>query len=225
MRVLIVEDDAELADILSRGLEGEGIETESAATYAEGRRRAVLGSYDVIMLDILLPGGSGLDLCRYIRERDVRTPVLMLTARDAVPDRVAGLESGADDYLTKPFDLRELLARIRALARRPPELAPEVFEVDDLTVDLRSRRVERADASIRLTAKEWDLLEFFVRNHDRVVDRAEITSYVWDENHDPFSNALEMLVARLRRKIDAEGAEPLIHTIRGAGYRFGASST
>ncbi len=222
MRVLIVEDDVELVAILTRGLREEGIETESATTYREGRMRALLGNYDVIVLDIMLPGGSGLDLCRAVREEEIRTPILMLTARDAIPDRVAGLESGADDYLTKPFDLRELLARIRALARRPPELAPELFELEDLTVDLRSRRVRRGGHDIRLTSKEWDLLELFVRNHDRVVDRSEITAYVWDENHDPFSNALEMLIARLRRKIDRDGDAPLIHTIRGAGYRFGA---
>lgn len=221
MRVLIVEDDVELLGILARGLGDEGMEVETAPSYPEGRMSAVLGNFDVIVLDIMLPGGSGLDLCRYLRDQGIRTPILMLTARDAVPDRVAGLEHGADDYLTKPFDFRELLARIRALARRPPELAPEVFELDDLRVDLRSRRVERAGASIRLTAKEWDLLELFIRNHDRVVDRAEITAYVWDANHDPFSNALEMLITRLRRKIDGEDLTPLIHTIRGTGYRLG----
>ncbi len=222
MRVLIVEDDVEMVSILTRGLEEEGVETESATTYRDGRMRAILGNYDVIVLDVMLPGGSGLELCRAVREEEIRTPILMLTARDAVPDRVAGLESGADDYLTKPFDLRELLARVRALARRPPQLAPELFELEDLTVDLRSRRVRRRGEDIRITSKEWDLLELFVRNHDRVVDRAEITAYVWDENHDPFSNALEMLIARLRKKIDGEGARPLIHTVRGAGYRFGA---
>lgn len=221
MRVLIVEDDVELLGILARGLGDEGMEVETAPSYPEGRMSAVLGNFDVIVLDIMLPGGSGLDLCRYLRDQGIRTPILMLTARDAVPDRVAGLEHGADDYLTKPFDFRELLARIRALARRPPELAPEVFELDDLRVDLRSRRVERAGASIRLTGKEWDLLELFIRNHDRVVDRAEITAYVWDANHDPFSNALEMLITRLRRKIDGEDLTPLIHTIRGTGYRLG----
>ncbi len=221
MRVLIIEDDTELLGILTRGLRDDGMEVETAASYGDGRMSAVLGNFDVIVLDIMLPGGSGLDLCRYLRDQEIRTPILMLTARDGVPDRVAGLEQGADDYLTKPFDFRELLARIRALARRPPELAPEVFELADLRVDLRSRRVERSGEAIRLTAKEWDLLEFFVRNHDRVVARGEITAYVWDANHDPFSNALEMLVTRLRRKIDPEGAKPLIHTIRGAGYRLG----
>ncbi len=221
MRILIVEDDPELVRILERGFADEGIDVEAAPTYREGRMRAVMGSWDVMVLDILLPGGSGMELCRYVRGRDIRTPILMLTARDAVPDRVEGLESGADDYLTKPFDFRELLARVRALARRPPELAPDTFELDALSVDLRSRRVKRGTRSIRLTAKEWDLLELFVRNVDRVVSRGEITSYVWDENHDPFSNALEMLIARLRKKIDAEGERPLIHTIRGAGYRFG----
>jgi len=221
MRVLLVEDDVEILRILAQGLREEGIETDEARTYREGQTRARLGNHDVIVLDIMLPGGSGVDLCRALRDEDVRTPILMLTALDSVPERVTGLESGADDYLAKPFDLRELFARIRALARRPPELAPETVDVEGLQVDLRSRRVSRDGRPLRLTNKEWELLEFFIRNHDRVVGRAEITAYVWDENHDPFSNALEMLIARLRRKVDPGDGAPLIHTVRGAGYRFG----
>jgi two-component system copper resistance phosphate regulon response regulator CusR len=145
----------------------------------------------------------------------------MLTARTAVEDRVAGLEGGADDYLAKPFDFRELLARVRALARRPTAWAEEMFALADLRVDLRSRRLERAGNAIELTAKEWVLLEFFIRHADKVVDRAAISAYVWDENHDPFSNVLEVLVGRLRRKLDDGFMPKLIHTLRGAGYRFG----
>jgi two-component system copper resistance phosphate regulon response regulator CusR len=145
----------------------------------------------------------------------------MLTAKDAVDDRVVGLEAGADDYLTKPFAFRELLARIRAVVRRPPALAPEVVHVADLEVDLGQRTVRRGKEPIRLTAKEFALLEFFVRHRGQVVDRAAITAHVWDENHDPFTNVLEVLVRRLRRKIDDDYDPKLIQTLRGAGYRFG----
>ncbi|MBX6365515.1 MAG: response regulator transcription factor, partial [Gemmatimonadetes bacterium] len=149
-------------------------------------------------------------------------PILMLTARDAIEDRVEGLGAGADDYLAKPFDFRELLARVRALARRPPGLVPEVYRGDGLEVDLARRRVWRGGRAIELTAREFALLECFVRHPGRVLDRATLTAHVWDDNHDPFSNALEVLVKRLRAKLD-DGFEPkLIHTLRGAGYRFGA---
>ncbi len=221
MHLLVIEDDTELLSILRRGFEDEGVVVTTATTFADGAWQAEEGAFDVIVLDIMLPGGSGLDLCRRIRDYGITTPVLMLTARAAVDDRVKGLEGGADDYLTKPFAFRELHARVRALARRPAALADDRFELEDLEVDLRSRRVTRAGRAIRLTAKEWDLLEFFVRHVDVVVDRASISAYVWDENHDPFSNVLEVLIGRLRRKID-DGFEPkLIHTVRGAGYRMG----
>jgi len=221
MHLLVIEDDSELLSIVRRGFEDEGVDVTTASTYRDGAWQAEEGEFDVIVLDIMLPGGSGLDLCRRIRERGVTTPVLMLTARAAVDDRVKGLEGGADDYLTKPFAFRELHARVRALARRPAALADDTFRLEDLEIDLRSRRVSRAGRSIRLTAKEWDLLEFFVRHADAVVDRASISAYVWDENHDPFSNVLEVLIGRLRRKIDDGFEHRLIHTVRGAGYRFG----
>ncbi len=222
MHLLVIEDDSELVSILRRGFEDEHVGVTAATSFGEGRLQAEVGAFDVIVLDVMLPGGSGFDLCRQLRERGVTTPVLMLTARAAVDDRVRGLEGGADDYLTKPFAFRELLARVRALARRPPALAEDAFELGDLCVDLRSRRVSRAGRPIRLTTKEWELLEFFVRHVDAVVDRASISAYVWDENHDPFSNVLEVLIGRLRRKIDDGFAERLIHTVRGAGYRFGS---
>src|SRR5213594_3050857 len=213
MRVLIVEDDPELAALLGDGLRAQRIDPTLAATFAEGRERATGATYDVIVLDVRLPGGTGFELCRGLRHAGVTTPVLMLTALDAVDDRVRGLESGADDYLSKPFALRELVARVQALARRRPALTPEV--------DLAARTVRRSGRPIDLTAKEFTLLELFVRHQGRVLDRATITAHVWDDNHDPFANVLEVLVRRLRRKID-DGFEPkLITTLRGAGYRFG----
>jgi len=222
MRVLIVEDDAGLAGILREGLAEHHVEATLASSFDEGRERALLGAWDAIVLDVMLPGGSGFDLCTQLRRRGTRTPILMLTARDTVDDRVLGLDAGADDYLTKPFAFRELLARIRALARRGPALTPETVKVADLEVDLGSRSVRRAGHPIQLTAKEFALLEFFVRHVDQVVDRAAITAHVWDENHDPFTNVIEVLIRRLRRKVDDAYEPKLIHTLRGAGYRFGA---
>ncbi len=221
MRLLIVEDDPELASILAEGFGDQRHEVVVAADVPAARERAALGTYDVMILDVMLPGGSGFDLCALIRSRGIATPILMLTARDAVDDRVRGLEAGADDYLTKPFAFRELLARVRALARRQPALAPQRVRVADLDVDLDTREVRRGHRAIPLTAKEFALLEFFTRHEGKVVDRAAIAAHVWDDNHDPFTNVLEVLVRRLRRKIDNEFEPKLIHTVRGAGYRFG----
>lgn len=221
MRVLVVEDDPELAVVLETGLAEHGFHVTREGGFSDGQSRAVLGAFDVIILDVMLPGGTGFDLCRALRQRGIATPVLMLTARDAVDDRVRGLDSGADDYLTKPFAFRELVARLHALARRRPTLLPEVATVADLTVDMRGHRVQRAGHEIELTAKEFALLEFLVQHRDQVVDRAAITAHVWDENHDPFTNVLEVLVRRLRRKIDEGFDVKLIHTLRGAGYRLG----
>ena len=221
MRVLLVEDDRSLADIIVAGMREQHLTVLIASTMREGRERAELGHYDVIVLDVMLPDGSGFDLCAWIRARGISTPILMLTACDAVDDRVRGLESGADDYLIKPFAFRELVARIHALARRKPVIAATEHHFADLHVDLASRAVARNGVAIRLTAKEFSLLEFFVMHAGVVVDRAAITAHVWDENHDPFTNVLEVLVRRLRRKIDDDFDPRLIHTIRGAGYRFG----
>lgn len=203
------------------GLVAAGVHVTLAGGYADGLRLATLNEYDACLLDIMLPDGSGVELCRRLRAEGRHTPVLFLTARDAVEDRVRGLDVGGDDYLTKPFALSELLARLRAVTRRSSALLPERVVIADLEVDLRSRALTRAGRVIELTNKEWDLLEYLVRHQGAVVDRGEITAYVWDDNHDPASNALEVLVRRLRAKID-DGFEPrLIHTLRGAGYRFG----
>ena len=222
MRVLVVEDDAELAGLLRDGLRDQRIDPTLATSFADGRERAIAGNYDVVILDVRLPGGTGFDLCGELRRKGVATPVLMLTALDAVDDRVRGLEVGADDYLTKPFAFDELVARLKALARRRPlPLAPAVRRVADLEVDFAARQVRRAGRPIALTAKEFALLELFARHHGQVIDRATITAHVWDDNHDPFANVLDVLVRRLRGKID-DGFEPkLITTVRGAGYRLG----
>ncbi|HET9066549.1 MAG TPA: response regulator transcription factor [Gemmatimonadales bacterium] len=221
MRVLIVEDDLALVTLLRDGFREHGFQVVTAGTLAEGRSRALLGQFTVIVLDVLLPGGNGIDLCRTLRERGVIAPILMLTALDAVEDRVRGLEAGADDYLAKPFAFRELMARVHALSRRPPALAQARLQVLDLEIDFAERRVRRAGRAITLTAREFDLLAFFARHLGRVVTRREITADIWDENHDPMSNALEVLVRRLRAKIDDGFEPPLVGTLRGAGYRFG----
>ena len=221
MRILLVDDDAELSSVIMDGLREHGVEASCAGNYSEGASRAVLGTFDVIVLDVMLPGGNGFDLCRHIRSRGVATPILMLTARDKVDDRVSGLDVGADDYLTKPFAFREFVARVKALSRRRSALIPREVTVADLTVDLQSRRVTRGGKSIELTSKEFALLEFLALHPEQVLGRAAISAHVWDENHDPFTNVLEVLVKRLRRKIDDEFEQKLVHTIRGAGYRLG----
>lgn len=220
MRVLLVEDDAELAKILTEGFRELNIDLNVSATFDDGLRRAMLGQYAVIVLDVMLPGGDGFELCRKLRGKGNTTPIIMLTARGGLEDRVQGLESGADDYLAKPFAFKELVARVRALARRQPAIKQEKKVIADFEMDFRSRQVKRGGQPVVLTAKEWELLELLVENEGTIVTRPQITERVWDENHDPFTNVLEVLVRRLRRKID-EGHEPkLIHTIRGAGYKF-----
>jgi two-component system copper resistance phosphate regulon response regulator CusR len=221
MRILLIEDDARLQKVLQEGFRDNGDEVVVAGTFRAGLDQALIASWAVIVLDITLPDGSGIELCARLRAAGVDTPLLMLTARDTLDDKVTGLEAGADDYLVKPFAFRELRARVEALARRRPALAPETVRVADLDVDLRTRDVRRAGRPIELTAKEFALLDVFLRNRGAVVDRATITAHVWDANHDPFTNALEVLVRRLRAKIDDDFEPKLIHTVRGAGYRFG----
>lgn len=219
--LLLVEDDRELASVLRDGMAERDVRVTVASRASEGRSVVRADPPDVIVLDVMLPGTSGFELCRELRQDGVETPILMLTARDGVDDRVEGLESGADDYLVKPFAFRELMARVRALIRRREGRTTDVVQIADLVVDLGAHQARRAGRSIELTAKEFALLECLVRHPNRVVDRATITAFVWDENHDPFTNVLEVLVRRLRRKIDDPFEPKLIRTLRGAGYRLG----
>jgi two-component system copper resistance phosphate regulon response regulator CusR len=221
MRLLVVEDDGRLAELLARALREQRYAVDLAGDAGDAALLAAVNPYDAVVLDVGLPGGSGLDVCRDLRYRGSRVPVLMLTARDAVRDRVAGLDSGADDYLVKPFELEELYARLRALLRRQPALLPAVLTLGDLVVDTRRQRASRHGRDLGLTAKEYALLEYLARHTGRVVGRAELTEHVWDDNHDPASNALEVCINRLRRKLDPDGCPPLIHTRRGAGYMLG----
>ncbi|MDB4948744.1 MAG: transcriptional regulator [Gemmatimonadetes bacterium] len=217
MRLLIAEDDAHLRNMLTRGLCEQAYAVDAVADGDAAARAAFVNEYDAIILDVMLPRRDGFEVCRAIRARGLRVPVLMLTARDAVADRIAGLDAGGDDYLVKPFDFGELLARLRALLRRAPELLPSEIKVADLSVDTRGQTVRRCGRVLRLTPKEYTLLEYLARNAGRVVSRADLCAHVWDDNHDPLSNAIEVNVNRLRGKVDAVG-KPLIHTRRGAGY-------
>ncbi len=219
MRLLVVEDDPRLANLIARGLREQTYAVDVVGTGKEAIVQAAVNSYDAIILDVMLPGGmDGFGVLREVRSRGMRTPVMMLTARDAVTDRITGLDSGADDYLTKPFDFGELLARLRALLRRPETLQPAIFTIGDLQIDLHAHAVSRAGVNITLTAKEYALLELLARHARTVVSRAQIVAHVWDDNHDPFTNAVEVYVNRLRGKIDKAPWTPLLHTRRGAGY-------
>ena len=211
-----------MADIIVAGMREQHLAVLVAGSVREGRDRALLATHDVIVLDVMLPGGSGFDLCEQLRERGVDTPILMLTARDGVDDRVRGLDAGADDYLTKPFAFKELAARVRALVRRPAAVASERVQVADLTVDLTTRAGAAGGAGESSSPPRSSRSSRCSSGHaGHVLDRAAITAHVWDENHDPFTNVLEVLVRRLRRKIDDDFEPKLIHTLRGAGYRFG----
>ena len=218
MRVLVVEDDRKMVRILRQGLSEEGWAVEAAGDGEEALQTATIHPFDCIVLDVNLPGPDGFEVCRELRRRDVWSPVLMLSARDAVPDRVAGLQSGADDYLVKPFAFDELLARVRALARRRGGERPVTLEVADLTLDPATRKVTRAGREIELTAREFALLEFLMRHAGEVVSRTRILEHVWDVNYAGLSNVVDVYVGYLRAKVDRPFDTNLIHTVRGAGY-------
>jgi two-component system copper resistance phosphate regulon response regulator CusR len=220
LRVLIVEDDRSLAEFTARGLRENGCAVDVAFDGVEGAHLAVTEAYDVVILDILLPGKSGLEVLREIRGKGANVPVICVTARDRVQDRVAGLDLGADDYLVKPFQFSELLARLRALQRRSPRMAPVELRVADLVLDPAARTISRAGQQIELTQKEFSLLEYLVRRVGDVVTRTAIIENVWDMNYDSLTNVVDVFINRLRVKIDKPFGKPLIHTVRGAGYRI-----
>jgi two-component system copper resistance phosphate regulon response regulator CusR len=218
MRILLVEDEPSAALMLAKGLREQSYAVDIAADGEGALYQLSVYDYDLVILDVMLPHKDGLQVCREMRSLDLSTPVLMLTARDAVDDRIAGLDSGADDYLIKPFDFGELLARTRALLRRGDALQSEILRVADLEINTRTRSVKRGEIRIQLSAKEYALVEYFARNADRVLGRADIAEHVWDKNFDIFSNLIEVYVQRLRRKIDDGHAVKLFHTRRGEGY-------
>ena len=218
MRVLLVEDEPDAAAIVARGLREHAYAVDVAADGRQGLEQAVINDYDLIILDVLLPGITGLDVCRRLRLDGVTTPILMLTARGEPNQRVEGLDAGADDYLAKPYHFPELLARLRALLRRGPALSPAVLQIEGLVIDTRAQQVSRGTRRIQLTTKEYALLEYLARRQGHVVGRADIAEHVWDDSFDPMSNLIEVYIQRLRRKIDDGETVKLIHTRRGAGY-------
>jgi two-component system copper resistance phosphate regulon response regulator CusR len=224
MRVLLVEDDLRIANFVAKGLREQAYAVDVVHKGEDALYQAAINTYDVIVLDVMIPAPDGFAVCKELRKTGHRVPILMLTARDAVEDRIQGLDRGADDYLTKPFEFRELLARLRALLRRPSGLQPARLVVADLIVDTSGQTVSRGGKTIPMTAKEYALVEFLARNAGRVVGRAEIAEHVWDEEFDPFSNLIEVYVNRVRRKIDAGSVKPLLQTRRGAGYVLALAS-
>jgi two-component system OmpR family response regulator len=222
VRVLIVEDDVKMASLIRRGLREEGMVPDVAVTGDDALWMAASTDYDAIVLDVMLPGANGFTVCRRLRSSGVGSPVLMLTARDAVEDRVAGLDGGADDYLTKPFSFAELSARLRAVTRRGPVERPPVLRAGDLHLDPASRRVRRGRVEISLSAKEFALLETFMRRPGQLLDRFQLLEHAWDDEYENRSNVVDVYVRYLRQKVDRPFGVTSIETVRGAGYRLRA---
>ncbi len=220
MRLLIVEDEPKMAAFLKQGLEEQRYAVDIAHNGEDGLHWALNFPYDIILLDIMLPGLDGLELCRMLRDRRIQTPILMLTARDTVDDRVAGLDYGADDYLVKPFAFRELLARLRALSRRDTRHNSAVLQVGDLVLDTVTHTARRGDKQIELTAKEYGLLEFLMLNPNQVLARTVIAEHLWNYDYSPESNVVDVYIRYLRRKIDDGYEDKYIRTIRGTGYQL-----
>ncbi len=218
MKILVVEDEERVAQFIQKGLKEEGHAVDVSYDGEDGGFLAEVNDYDLIILDLMLPKKNGLQTCKEIRDHGVNTPVLMLTARDSVEDKVRGLDAGADDYLAKPFAFEELLARVRALLRRQSESKTPILQMADLELDPMSRQVTRSGKPIRLTTKEYALLEYLLRNPKKVLSRTLIGEHVWDMNFDPESNVIDVYVSHLRNKVDKGFEPPLIHTLRGQGY-------
>ena len=218
MRILVVEDEPAAATVLAKGLREHAYAVDVAADGETAVEQASINDYDLVLLDLMLPRLSGIEVCRRLRAEGRTVPILMLTARGGLEQRVEGLDAGADDYLPKPYHFPELLARIRALLRRGPALASSVLAVDDLTLDTRARTAARAGRAIQLTSKEFALLEYLARREGEVLGRADIAEHVWDDSFDPMSNLIEVYIQRLRRKVDDGHPVKLIRTRRGAGY-------
>jgi DNA-binding response OmpR family regulator len=218
MRILLVEDEAPIADFISRGLTEHGFGVDIARDGDEALDWPAVADFDIIILDVMLPRRDGIDVCRALRQRGLRTPVLMLTARDAVEDRVLGLDSGADDYLVKPFAFAELLARLRALSRREPALLGNELRISDLLLDTATRRVSRAGAAVDLTAKEFAILEYLMRHPNQVLSRNLIAEHVWNYDFENSTNVIDVHIKNLRKKMNDRDGK-LIQTLRGAGYR------
>jgi len=220
MRVLVVEDEVKMAGLLRRALEEEGYAVDVAARADEALWLGTENAYDAVLLDVMLPDGDGFGVCRGLREAGTWSPVLMLTARDAVADRVAGLDAGADDYLTKPFSLAELMARLRALIRRGAVERPSILLVGDLSLDPTTHTVRRGERPVELTAKEFALLEYLMRHPGEVLSRTRLIEHVWDFAYDGDSNVVDVYVRYLRNKIDRPFGRDTIETVRGSGYRL-----
>lgn len=221
MRVLVVEDNPKMAEAIRKGLAQHNYAVDVFDRGFEAEEAAAESRYDVIVLDLMLPDRDGVDVCRNLRRRGVATPILMLTALADTESKVAGLDAGADDYLTKPFEFEELVARIRTLMRRGQPVESRILKYGDLEFDLNQRRITRAGQTIQLSGKETALLEYFMRNPDRVVARQTLVEKIWDTSYQPVSNAIDVHISSLRKKIDRDFEEAFIHTVVGAGYRFG----
>jgi two-component system OmpR family response regulator len=220
MRVLVVDDEVKLAALLQRGLRQHGIAADVAGSGEEALVRARATLYDAIVLDVMLPGADGFDVCRQLRDESIWTPTLMLTALGAIEDRIRGLDGGADDYLVKPFSLEELLARLRALARRSSQPRPAVLAVGDVRLDPSSRRAWRGSTELSLTQREFSLLETFMRRPGEVLSRFELLEHVWDDSYENRSNVIDVYVGYLRDKLDRPFGTQTLETVRGAGYRL-----
>jgi two-component system, OmpR family, response regulator len=218
MKILVIEDDRTVGQYVKRGLEEQRFQTDLVDDGMEGLRLASGGRYDLVVLDLRLPGMNGLEVLRTLRDRGLTTPILVLTAQDAVDFKVQALRSGADDYVTKPFAFEELLARVEALGRRPQAIRDPHLRVGDLELDIATREVRRAGERIELTPKEYTVLEYLMRHAGRVMSRTLITEYAWDYHFDPGTNIVDVVINRLRKKVDSGHAQKLVHTVRGVGY-------